>query len=306
MRQAVRLLYWAGFLAGAAVTLVGLIAPLKPQWELVNHFRPFTLLGCLGLIALGSFAWPKLWPKAAIALASVNLCLVAPAVLMTASSAKETPGESIKVLSLNLWVSEDTEAVLRLIERVQPDLVMFQEVRDTHVANLFPRLREHFPHVAQSLYDVAIASRRPLKDVEYELHTSERPAIISALWTSVSGRTYRIASIHLAWPFRGETQAEHIHWLIGTLRTWNEPIILAGDFNLTPFSYKMTLLTWQTGLRRHGLVGFSWPSQDFDPLPPMVLIDNVLTSPEIRSSKFRVEEDVSSDHRPVSVTLAPL
>lgn len=298
-----RLVYWPGWLIGLAVTLAGLCAPLVPRLDMLNHFRPYTLVGCFGLIGLGLLAWRRQWPKAALGLAAFNLVLIAPALLMTATTAGQ--GERIKVLSINLWVSRDYDAVVRLVESVEPDLVMLQEVRDSHVANLLPRLRSRFPHVAKSYYDVALLSRRPLTDIEVQLHTTDGPAIVSASWTSPSGKAYRVGSLHVAWPFRPETQVRHVGWLIDAVAAWGQPVILAGDFNLTPWSYQLNRLTWRSGLRRHGLVGFSWPSRDAGLLPPpMVLIDNVLTSPEVSGERFQVHGDVGSDHRPVSVELS--
>ncbi len=303
MGRVLRFTYWLGVVLGLAVTLSGLLAPLDPSFDMLNHFRPVILAGCLGLLVVGVLAWRPRWPMAAIGLLAANLALATPAHLMTAHTADATAGDRIKVLSLNLWVSRDYDAIARLIDDAQPDLVMLQEVRDYHVATLLPRLRDRFPHVARGHYDVALLSRRPLTEVSTHLHTIDTPSIVTALWTSPSGQTLRVGSVHVAWPFRPQTQIRHIRWLTDHAKTERRQLILAGDFNLTPRSYMLNRLTADSGLRRQGLIGFSWPSRDAGPLPPVVLIDNVLTSPSIAGTNFRVHGDVGSDHRPVSVEL---
>lgn len=298
-------LYWLGLCLGLAVTLPGLLALQLPQYDLPNHFRPFTLLGCFGLMALGMATWRGRWPKAAIGLTALNLTLALPAFVMTASRGDNAGGENIKVLSINLWVSREYAAIQALIERIDPDIIMLQEVRARHVSALLPRLRARYPHLAKGAYnEVALLSRRPLANVESLEETADRPAVATALWTSAAGKTYRVASVHLAWPYQSDIQARHVSWLVEASQRWPEPQIIAGDFNLTPWSAMMNRLTWSSGLRRHGLLGFSWPSQDAGRLPPVVLIDNILSSSSIGGSHFRVEEDVGSDHRPVSVELS--
>jgi endonuclease/exonuclease/phosphatase (EEP) superfamily protein YafD len=305
MRRFLRFVYWVGLITGAGVTLYGLVAPIAPRFDLTNHFRPFTLLGCLGLLAVGVMAFRPRWPGAAIGLTALNLALALPAPAMTAGSAS-SEGKRIKVLSLNLWIAKDYDAVARVIEREDPDLVMLQEVRDHHVAELFPRLTQRFPHVVKNRYDVALLARTPLTAVQQYAESSSTPSLITALWTSPAGMTYRVGSVHLAWPFHPDAQLRHADWIAQTAQQESAPMILAGDFNLTPWSYMLNRLTYTSGLRRQGLIGFSWPSRQTSNGPlllPAVLIDNVLTSPGISGSGFRVLEDVGSDHRPISVEL---
>ena len=47
-------------------------------------------------------------------------------------------------------------------------------------------------------------------------------------------------NVYLADPFHPMEQARQIDWLIGHIRAQDRPLIVAGDFNLTPFSAKLT------------------------------------------------------------------
>lgn len=306
MTRVLRLVYRAGLVIGAAVTAYGLLAPIDPRFDIVNHFRPFIVLGCLGLLALGLMARGSRWPAAAIGLTALNLALALPALAMTAGWPRSDAAERIKVLSLNLWVAKDHDAIVRLIERENPDLIMLQEVHGQHAAKLLPRLASTFPHVVKNRYDVAILARTPLTDVQQHTGSTTNPALVMARWISPAGTAYRVASVHLAWPFQPNTQLKQIDWLAQSTTQMIDPVIVAGDFNLSPWSYMLNRLTYTSGLQYQGLVGFTWPSRQTTtgaPWLPAVLIDNVLTSPGISGHAFRVHEDVGSDHRPVSVEL---
>jgi endonuclease/exonuclease/phosphatase (EEP) superfamily protein YafD len=129
---------------------------------------------------------------------------------------------------------------------------------------------------------------------------------------SPNGKAYRIAGLHLPWPFLPEQQEQAVNQLIATINGWSEPRILAGDFNLTPWSWKLNKLLWQTRLKRHGSFERSWPVlKQFTsagaisqvPLPALLLIDNVLASPEITADLFETGENLGSDHLPIVVRM---
>jgi endonuclease/exonuclease/phosphatase (EEP) superfamily protein YafD len=83
---------------------------------------------------------------------------------------------------------------------------------------------------------------------------------------------------------------------------WQHPraTAVAGDFNLTPFSLKLVKLMRWTGLRAHLTWQFSWPTHMGFPL---VLLDNVLTTPDLGTVSARLGPNVGSDHYPVIVEL---
>src|SRR5467141_4503221 len=96
-------------------------------------------------------------------------------------------------------------------------------------------------------------------------------------------------------------QARHVETLIWDVHG-RQPVILAGDFNLTPWSWLLNKLAWAGGLRRHGLLNATWPADLSPAVAPFLLIDNVLTSADIRSLSFAVGPELGSDHRPIAAT----
>ena len=79
---------------------------------------------------------------------------------------------------------------------------------------------------------------------------------------------------------------------------------MAGDFNMTPWSYRLQRLLAAAGLRRHATFLRSWPTDGQYRLPwPAFLIDHVLTTPDVRSVSIRIGPNLGSDHLPVIAQL---
>jgi endonuclease/exonuclease/phosphatase (EEP) superfamily protein YafD len=112
----------------------------------------------------------------------------------------------------------------------------------------------------------------------------------------------RIVGVHLHLPYRAEVQTRQIDWLIAQRRTFAGPAIVAGDFNMTPWSYRLQRLLASTGLRRHATFLRSWPTNrhpQFGLPVPAFLIDHVLSTPDIKAVSIRTGPEVGSDHLPV-------
>lgn len=307
-----RWIFWLAGSAIAAVTAAGVLAPLSPSFELVNHFRLYFVAGAVVLVAAGAIVGDRRLTGSALVLVAANVALALPAVtvLKAQRASEHGPGQDIKIATFNLWTSDRIDAIVGYVTAEAPDLVALQEFGPDHEQDLLPRLNTLYRY--QSICrqcGIALLAKRPLSDVRIDEHG----AWLGAAWTAGDGRAVRIFSVHLSWPFRPEAQQRDVDRLIGALGTDmlgddRVPVILAGDFNLTPWSFKLSKLSWQGNLRRHGTFAGSWPVfERFSrlgalaavPLPPAVLIDNVLTSPGIDGVAFDVGPDLGSDHRPV-------
>jgi endonuclease/exonuclease/phosphatase (EEP) superfamily protein YafD len=192
------------------------------------------------------------------------------------------------------------EAVARFLEAERADAVVLQEAYHLHGA-LIERVEGSYPHSYCPDEDctVALLSRmRPLQ-VGKEDVPPRKPLLV---WAEIpfGERTVKVVGLHLPFPFDPEYQAEHVEWLIDHM--WQHPraTAVAGDFNLTPFSLKLVKLMRWTGLRAHLTWQFSWPTHMGFPL---VLLDNVLTTPDLGTVSARLGPNVGSDHYPVIVEL---
>ena len=113
-----------------------------------------------------------------------------------------------------------------------------------------------------------------------------------------------VHGIHLSWPFTPDTQKRHIDRLIAMRATISTPVIFAGDFNLTPWSYQLQRWLWASALRRHGGFLATWPTDGQFRLPmPLFQIDHVVTTPDIKTISMETGPRLGSDHLPVITRL---
>ena len=89
--------------------------------------------------------------------------------------------------------------------------------------------------------------------------------------------------------------------LIDFARNRERPLIVAGDFNLTPWSVKLQRFTRETGLKRYNTFTPTWP---MNRLMPFVTIDNIFASKQFEPLKVETAPAIGSDHRPIIADIA--
>jgi len=182
----------------------------------------------LGLVVIWS-AWPWFvrWFVAVI-------CIAAIAQIVAQKYVSHPPGPVV-VYQKNLLYENDQVDILQAdIEAANPDIIALQELTSRN-AELVRNLREAYPHqasCAQTRWSrVAILSRWP---VEGEICIEER-GLVGLQIASPDG-TFWAFSLHAYWPWPNG-QARQINELLPILDTLAEPIVLAGDFNMVPWSH---------------------------------------------------------------------
>ncbi len=96
----------------------------------------------------------------------------------------------------------------------------------------------------------------------------------------VNGTPVKFAGVHLARPFYPKLQYADVVTLADFVRHQTGPLIVAGDFNMTPWTDKLTGFTQATGLERYNTFHFTWPLHVGGiPLLPFVATDHVFASP---------------------------
>ncbi|MBL8908340.1 MAG: endonuclease/exonuclease/phosphatase family protein [Rhizobiales bacterium] len=295
---------WLACIGLWIATIAGMAAPLFPLVELLNHFRPFLIAGALVLSIAVWFVRSRALHVAAIAGLALNLILGAAPFLYSAPNAPDAAAPHLRLMTMNIWARNTDIARMRdEILKQQPDVIVFQEFFSHH-RPLLDALRETMPyrHIcpAEAPCDLAMASRIPWTSTGAigEGEQGGNPPLIWADFTRADGQPFRIYGVHLDWPFNPMEQAANIDWLIEYLRRFERPYIIAGDFNLSPWSWKLNKLTAKAGLRRHVTFALSWPMHR---LMPFVLIDNVLATPNFATISARALGPVGSDHAPLVV-----
>jgi endonuclease/exonuclease/phosphatase (EEP) superfamily protein YafD len=210
----------------------------------------------------------------------------------------------VRLVTYNVnWENQQFAQIGAFLTATDADVVVLQEVNCRHSAQLIDPLRGLYPHVLgapQKCVGQALLSKQPWTSVGRLADHLGNTMMLTARFQR-GGLDYEVGGLHLAFPLWPERQAVHIDRLISDLTSRPGPRIIAGDFNLTPFSWKLAKLSHSAGLRRHGTYLASWPS-DF--ATPAFLIDNVLSTPEFASAGVKIGPDLGSDHRPVIADIA--
>ncbi len=295
---------WLGSFVAAVVTALGATAPFVPLLELINHFRLYLVLGGLVLVVLAWLGGSR--PARALSAAAlvVNAALLLAPLLYAAGTA---PERTLRITTFNLWGghNQSPAEVIGFVRSTGSDIVIFEEVDVRLEQALVPALRDIYPY-ATSCADrdcnlLLLSKREPVATGASE-RTPDDPPLVWARFAAADGRTFTVNGIHLAWPFDAGWQARQIESLVRRFNAAERAQIIAGDFNLTPFSWKLNRLTAGTSLRRHATFQTSWPAF---PLVPVVLLDNLLSTPDVRSAGVSVAAaGYGSDHRPVTFDVA--
>ena len=287
------------------MTLLGALAPFVPQLELLNHFRALTLLGCISALCLAVVVRHRAAAVALAALVAVNGSVIAAATGYAARSIETDSRHQLKLVTFNvLSANAHLADAARWIISQDPDIVVLQEMTDRSKPQLVPLLASHFPHLFDCrCNDIVIASKRPWIGSGGHARTASTP---SWSWIDLKGdhgTAMRIVSLRPYYPYRPSEQARQYEWIERELSQVPRPLVVIGDFNLTPWSWKLLRLSHRLKLVRHGTWKRSWPAQDNYLNIPAFLIDNVLTSPDIRSVAFDTGPWLGSDHLPVVATV---
>jgi endonuclease/exonuclease/phosphatase (EEP) superfamily protein YafD len=286
---------------GFGVTALGFLAPWFPEAELINHFRPYVLAGALLLLGAAVLQGSRRLVRGAMLLVATTLALTLLPLAYRADSAADGT-HPFKVVTLNLWDGNgNVDAVARFLGSESADVVVLQE-SDRLQGALIERVRHVYPHsyCPDRTCSLAILTRTPPLEFGREDVPPRSPLLV---WARIlhAGRPVTVMGVHVSYPFEPQRQVEHVDWLIGYLRQRSGPTVIAGDFNLTPFSWKLLKLLHQTGLRAHVIDRFTWPAHRGVPL---VLLDNVLSTPDLVRVAARIGPAAGSDHRSVIAELA--
>ena len=225
------------------------------------------------------------------------------------------PTAPLRVLSANLWFRNGHYAAVRAAVRAAaPDVAVFLEVTPRWQREL-ALLRDGWPYqqwVRGSGHDgVMVVSRLPWKAAASLALEGVGPANAVRVTVDVAGQPVDVVGLHLRWPVTPGNAAARRQALAGLAmlaRQSPRPLVLLGDFNLTPHDGAFGRLLEQGGLvnaaARSGLLT-TWPASTgrWAARLPGLHIDHCLVSHGVRAESFALGPWVGSDHRPILVRL---
>jgi endonuclease/exonuclease/phosphatase (EEP) superfamily protein YafD len=314
------LLFLYASLAGLVASTV--LAELGQTWwmaDLFAHFRYHYVLGALLLLAVALALGRRGAGIAAAFLIIPQLWAVA-APPRTPAAPDAAVHTRLRVMSVNvLWSNPRFNDVVRTIEREAPDIVSLQEV-SPQWHGVVERLAARLPHVAPADWraytsDNILLSRFPIVESRVVVPPNQnRPRSFAHVEATlaVNGKLVRVLAVHPPLPngsYLTAIRQLHFDYYAQLAARTELPLLIVGDFNITPYSPRFRALLREGGLRYVHL-GWnwprSWPSDNYGPLQRYVRgfpIDHVLTSRHFAAASARALEDVGSDHYPVLADL---
>ncbi|MEO9896360.1 MAG: endonuclease/exonuclease/phosphatase family protein [Paracoccaceae bacterium] len=211
----------AGLLA-----IIGFLGHLHRSFDTVSMGRPvFGLLCIIGIIVAKPIWFKLVFSTVAVA----ALLSVAHPFL------PQDPGNDLRVYSKNLWfANSEIPALVSDIEASRADAVMLQEVSDQNRV-ILDLLKQSFPHQQFCRFSnwsgIALLSRHPFESAP---HCSNWRALAVAPVRVENERVW-LVSAHIPWPWphdssSNETEVERM------LAELDGPVVIAGDFNIMPWS----------------------------------------------------------------------
>ena len=304
MRRGIVLLVRFALLCLGTATAIGLLAPFDSLLDVPNGFRPhllFALAVCC--VAAAGLKRSRLLAIAA-AFAAINVALAVPPFLLVAASGGPSVGRDIKVITSNVWgYNRNYAPLVAFLRKERADVVLLEEA-DAEIGFALAELRDLYPYRADCIDShycrLVLLSRHPLLETDVTYRSTNIPPHIVAR-VDFQGSPITIVGTHLARPHSWRWQSKEIDHLANRLSELTGPLIMAGDFNATPWSWALMSLQWRAGLQRHLTLGASWPANLF--FPPQILIDHILSRGELMRREARLGPHIASDHLPLVVTL---
>jgi endonuclease/exonuclease/phosphatase (EEP) superfamily protein YafD len=303
-----RVLTVAGLLIGAVLTALGLLASRVPAVDIVNDVLPLIAAGMVLVLLLSVFTKEWRLIVAALLIGAINAALLVEGMRGAAAEASSDSRRFLRVATFNLKAgNERIGEVADFLLNTDADFVVLQEMRGPSAPALWEAVAARYQYSAGTL-GLVILSKFPIaaegRIDRTDSHGWHRPLIHWAR-VSVNGKDLTIAGVHLERPYYADAQIYDVATLTQFVRNQTTPLIVAGDFNMTPWTVKLQRITAATGLKRYNTFHPTWPLRVRGVrLLPFAATDNVLASSEFAAMSVTTGPDLGSDHRPVVADIA--
>ena len=292
-----------------ALLLLSLLAFVGEWWwvfDIIANFRVQLALLGVGVILGGVALRTGAVAAVGLVLAVVNLIPVLP-LYLSGDAIDAEPDLRVATYNLRLGAAGDPAEVIDWLEDLDADVVFLQEAGDTWLrlverSDLDLRIVEPRVPFRQRFGTMALVPAD--SEVEFvELTRRATPAV----HLRVDGVDVTVLGVHTISPYRGDLARLRDSELV-TIGEWaaqqSGEVVVAGDFNATPFAWAFQRLLEVGGLE-NSQTGFglqtTWPTTN---VLMRIPIDHVVHSEGLAVIDRRVDGPLGSDHLPVVVDLA--
>jgi len=217
----------------------------------------------------------------------------------------------LKVYSANIYIDNDNLSKLnRELEEINPDIILLEEVVPENIKRLQPVIKT-YPYHEKIIFSgerkvgFVFLSKFPVLNT-HVTQLSEWGNFILEAMLDINQSPIMFYGVHAQRPhLRNYTERKNqLLWLARQIREKRLPVIVAGDFNSSPYSPIFRDVVRTAGLKdtREGFGWLpSWPTY----FPPIwIPIDHILVSPDIQVLKRTTGSYFGSDHYPVIAELS--
>lgn len=302
-------------MAAAGLLLVtGFVLFGRVWWvfDLFTHFRVqyFLTAVVLAVVALVLRAYPSAAVFAAIALG--HGLVIKDLWLGDEGPDPGVGGVPLRVITANVWDPNPApEKVAEFVRDEGGDVVILIDAEREHWQPALAQLGLLYPHRVPTTWSkggpVLLFSRFPVLRYEtIQPLKGQRPYLEVDL--AVDERIVTVLGVHPASPKVTDPEDSHqrnhsLDHIGRNIKDRNRPLIVAGDFNSTPWSPHFRDLISVSGLHNaaqgHGLIP-TWPRQFW---PARVPIDHVLVRGPLAVEDVRRGPSIGSDHFPIIADL---
>ncbi len=319
-----------------ALSLVAYLPLREVLWRrgwgvLAINFIPWLFVPLIVLIPLALLvrAWPL---RGATLLALLAFLVLYGDRFLPRLPPAQAGRPSFRVMTWNIHLrNPNVEEAAAIIARESPDIVALQELGPEMAGGLEARLSERYLyralHPEAGYWSSGVLSRYPiLEDKGFLVSAGQR--IVHHLVLDVAGQPVHLFNVHLHLRGIGEgnggefltstfpglsaafLQDEEVGRLIAEVQVQQGPVLVVGDFNLTDQTPNYARINAVLGdaFRQAGWgFGFTYPNKKhvrglYTPFP-LVRLDYIFHSPDLRATRAWVGKEGGSDHRYVVAEL---
>ena len=284
--------------------------------ELIAHFRIQYFILSLILSIVFVVLWKTRYLKnkvlvlAALLLVGLNGIEIIPWYLPHSQQAASNTTNQMRILSFNISpLNNHYNEVINSVRNNRPDIALFIEVNQATVEKLKIGLKDTLPYSFRSPGGgLAILSRLPIQDAKGDNFNGQGNHNLIAT-IEVDKQPIKLIGTHPLVPVTRKnfhSRNRQLAALSNYIKELNEPVILVGDFNLTPWSPYYRWLIAKSKLHNTRL-GFgilpSWPRPATHVrlaswlIPLMnIPIDHCLVSKHFSVARIHTGASANSDH----------
>jgi endonuclease/exonuclease/phosphatase (EEP) superfamily protein YafD len=274
--------------------------------DLLGQFAAIWLLvsGLVALYGASLASAMRRWVLVGLGLGGVLACAPLMVPELTRPIRPNVPastGYRIKVIEYNAWErNPDVGKDADWLAAQSPDFIL---MTDSDAKARLALTARGFV-CTRGIADTVIFSRLPRARETYVIPGPEWPKLPSFSRASFNGAggDFTVIATHLKRPMSG-LHAEQEAALLPLMNHYDRRrLIVAGDFNSTPWSFDLRRLDQQLGLERRDRALFSWPAL-YSPVA-FLPIDHIYAGGAWRTVAIARGPRLGSDHYPIVATLA--